>query len=71
MNLSHLKSKLQVLLGAQLTGEDVHVLLREVVANGGGVTIDLDDIRYRLVSREGKFGLKVVERRRTSTIPPF
>lgn len=71
VNPTQVKDKLRGLLGVRLTDEEVHMLLRDVVAGGGGVTIDVDDGRYRLVRRDGKFGLKKVDRRRTSTLPPF
>jgi len=70
MNQTQLKSRVQALLATQLGADEVYQLLKEVIAVGGGVTLDLDDQRFRLVQRDGVFGLKRVEHRRSSTLPP-
>ena len=60
------------MVGVQLSADEVYQLLQEVVACGGGVTVDVDEeLRFRLIQRDGRFELKRAERRRTSTLPPF
>ena len=71
VNSSQLKGRMSALLGQQLSDAEALQLLQDVAAGCGGLTIELDDARYRLIVREGKFSLKLSERRRVSSIPPF
>jgi len=65
-----LRDKLLALLGAQVTDADVAKLLLELLNCGGGVTMELDDLRVKLVRREGRYSLKKDDPRRTSSLPP-
>lgn len=64
------RDKLLGLLGAQITEPDVPKLLLELLSCGGGVTLELDDLRVKLVRREGRFSLKKEDSRRASSMPP-
>jgi hypothetical protein len=68
----NIRSKLSGLAGASLDSEEVTELLAEIVSEGGGVHIEIDDItRYRLIRRDGKFVLsKDSSRNRLSSVPP-
>jgi hypothetical protein len=65
-----LRDKLLAVLGSQLQEHEVIKLLFDLLNSGGGVTLELDDIRLKLIRRDGKFGLKKEDSRRTSTVPP-
>jgi hypothetical protein len=65
-----LRERLLALVGAQLPEADVIRLLGDVISGGGGVTLELDEVRLKLIRREGRFMLKKEEQRRTSTVPP-
>lgn len=66
-----LRDRLNGLLGTQLTDDEVLKLVEEAISTGGGVVIEADEQRFRLVRREGKFELKKMDPRRPSSIPPF
>ena len=69
MSLGLLRDRLNGLLGTQLSESEVTRLIDDVVSAGGGVTIETDDGRYKLVRREGKYELRKADRR--SSYPPF
>jgi len=71
-DLENVRGKLAGLLGTLLADEDVAQVLDDVVRGGGGIYIEFDDqVRYRLIRREGKFMLtKDASRGRLSTVPP-
>ena len=65
-----LQGKLAALAGQSIADGDVPALLQEVVAEGGGVTLDVDHVRFKLLRRDGKFVLKREDPRSPSTMPP-
>jgi hypothetical protein len=65
-----LREKLLAIAGAQLPEVDVLRLLADIIGCGGGVTLELDEVRLKLIRREGRFMLKKDEQRRTSSMPP-
>lgn len=67
---SALQGKLSSLAGQPIADEDVAAVLRDVVAEGGGISIDVDHVRFKLLRRDGKFVLKKEDPRSQSTIPP-
>ena len=69
-DLDVIRSKLMGLAGSQLDDATVTKLLEEVLANGGGVLIELDRIAFKLVRREGKWVLQRDPRKPLSTVPP-
>lgn len=64
------RDKLLALTGAQVTEADVSKLLMELLSCGGGVTLELEDVRVKLVRREGRLSFKREDLRRVSTMPP-
>ena len=64
-----MRDKLLALLGSQLQDAEVVKLLADLLSCGGGVTLELDEVRVKLIRREGRFGMKK-EERRSSTVPP-
>ena len=71
MSLSMLRDRLNGLLGTQVADSDLVKLLEDVISTGGGIVIEADEQRFRLVRREGKFELKKMDPRRPSSVPPF
>jgi hypothetical protein len=65
-----LRDKLLAMISSQLQEQEVIKLLSDLLSCGGGVTLELDDMRLKLIRREGKFGIKKEDSRRTSTVPP-
>lgn len=65
-----LRDKLLALAGAHVSETDVSKLLTELLNCGGGVTLELDDVRLKLVRRDGRFTFKKDESRRASSLPP-
>jgi hypothetical protein len=65
-----LRERLLALTGAQLPEVDLIRLLGDLISCGGGVTLELDEVRLKLIRREGRFMLKKDEQRRSSTVPP-
>jgi hypothetical protein len=65
-----LRERLLALAGAPLPEVDVIKLLGELISCGGGVTLELDEVRLKLIRREGRFMLKKEDQRRSSTVPP-
>lgn len=47
---------------------DVIKLLTELISCGGGVSLELDELRIKLIRREGHFALK--DARVHSSLPP-
>ncbi|HEX2677937.1 MAG TPA: hypothetical protein VHM19_14890 [Polyangiales bacterium] len=72
MSIELLREKLHALAGVPMPNGDVIKLLNDLVASGGGITLDLDDGRWKLIRRDGRFVLKKEEGRaaRPSTLPP-
>ena len=62
------REKLIALGGSQLTEADVIRLLTELISCGGRVTLELDELRVKVIRREGHFALK--EDRSHSSLPP-
>jgi|GraSoiStandDraft_4_1057263.scaffolds.fasta_scaffold515709_1 hypothetical protein len=69
-DIDNVRSKLSGLAGTQLADDDIVALLAEVVSGGGGVVIEIDDVRYKLIRREGRFVLTKDTRARLSSVPP-
>lgn len=65
-----LRDKLLALVGAQVTEADVTKLLAELLSCGGAVTLEIDDVRMKLIRREGRLSFKREDARRVSTMPP-
>ncbi|HEX7481764.1 MAG TPA: hypothetical protein VF331_28415 [Polyangiales bacterium] len=66
-----LRERLNGLLGGHLGEADTLKLIADVIKSGGGITIELDDSRWKLIRRDGHFVLKKDEpRTRPSTMPP-
>lgn len=65
-----LRDKLLALVGAAVSEADITRLLADLLNCGGGVTMELDDVRVKLIRREGRFCIKKEELRRVSTQPP-
>lgn len=65
-----LRDKLLAIVGSQLQDQEVMKLLCDLLSCGGGVTLELEDLRLKLIRREGKFGIKKEDSRRSSTVPP-
>lgn len=61
------REKLVALTG-QLSEGDVIKLLTELLAVGGGVSLEIDELRVKLIRREGHFALK--DGRTHSSLPP-
>ena len=62
------RERLGALLGAALPETEVIKLLIELLNAGGGVSLELDELRLKLVRREGHFALK--DGRGHSSLPP-
>lgn len=69
-DIDNVRGKLSALAGTPLADDDIVALLAEVVSGGGGVVIEIDDVRYKLIRREGRFVLTKDTRARLSSVPP-
>ena len=69
-DINNVRSRLSALAGTPLSDDTVAELLVEIVNGGGGVHIEIDDTRYKLIRRDGRFVLTKDARGRLSTIPP-
>jgi hypothetical protein len=65
-----LRDKLLALVGSPVSESEISRLLAELLSCGGSVTLELDDVRLKLIRREGRFSIKKEDLRRTSTQPP-
>jgi hypothetical protein len=66
-----LREKLLALAGVQLSDSEIIKLLSDLVSCGGGVTLELNEVRVKLIRREGRFSIKKEELRpRLSSMPP-
>jgi hypothetical protein len=66
-----LRERLHAMSGNLVPDADIERLLVEVLAAGGGITLDLGEARWKLIRRDGRFALKKDDvRARPSTIPP-
>jgi hypothetical protein len=63
-----LRERLSSLGSSQLSEADVIKLLTELINCGGGVSLELDELRVKLIRREGHFALK--DGRTHSSLPP-
>lgn len=63
------RDKLLALIGAQATEVDLTRVLTELLRGGGGVTLEFDDVRLKVVMREGRYHFKREDLRRSS-LPP-
>jgi hypothetical protein len=63
------RDKLLALIGAHATEADLTRVLTELLRTGGGVTLEFDDVRLKVVMREGRYHFKREEIRRSS-LPP-
>jgi DNA repair protein RadC len=63
-----LRERLSALGGAQLSEAEVIKLLTDLINFGGGVSLELDELRVKLIRREGHFALK--DARAHSSLPP-
>lgn len=63
-----LRERLSGRENAQLSEADVIKLLTELISCGGGVSLELDELRIKLIRREGHFALK--DARVHSSLPP-
>jgi hypothetical protein len=61
------REKLGALTGHLSDGEVIK-LLTELLAVGGGVSLEIDELRVKLIRREGHFALK--DGRTHSSLPP-
>jgi hypothetical protein len=69
-DIENVRGKLSGLAGTQLADDDIVALLAEVVSGGGGVVIEIDEARYKLIRRDGRFVLTKDARTRLSSVPP-
>jgi hypothetical protein len=66
-----LRERLQAMTGNPVADADVARLLMELLAAGDGVTLELEEGRWKLIRRDGRFVLKKDDARaRQSTMPP-
>jgi hypothetical protein len=68
VSVERVRERLSAIGSAQLSEADVIKLLTELINCGGGVSLELDELRVKLIRREGHFALK--EGRPHSTLPP-
>jgi hypothetical protein len=64
-----LRERIMGLMSGQLTDAEVLKLVSDLINCGGGVTLELDEVRIKLIRREGRFVLKDM-RRPSSSMPP-
>jgi hypothetical protein len=69
-DIENVRGKLSGLAGTPLSEQDIVALLAEVISGGGGVVIEIDDARYKLLRRDGRFVLIKDTRGRMSSVPP-
>lgn len=62
------RERLLALMNAQVSETDVIKLLIALLSSGGGVNLELDELRIKLIRREGHFALK--DARLHSSFPP-
>jgi hypothetical protein len=63
------RDKLLALIGSHATEGDVARVLTDLLRSGGGVTLEFDDVRLKVVMREGRYHFKREDVRRSS-LPP-
>lgn len=63
------RDKLLALVGSNASEADVARVLTDLLKSGGGVTLEFDDVRVKLVMREGRYHFKREDVRRSS-LPP-
>ena len=68
VSVERVRERLSAIGSSQLSEADVIKLLTELINCGGGVSLELDELRVKLVRREGHFALK--DGRTHSTLPP-
>lgn len=67
---STVKARLTALVGMPIEDEEIARLLSDVSRDGGGVTIEVGGVRFKLLRRDGRFLLKKDDPRHLSTAPP-
>ena len=60
--LSNLRDRLNAARASRLTEAELSQLLLEIIGAGGGVTLDVDDSRYKIFRREGHYSITPLER---------
>jgi hypothetical protein len=66
-----LRERLLALANVQLGDAEIIKLLSDLVSCGGSVTLELNEVRVKLIRREGRFSIKKDDLRpRVSSIPP-
>jgi len=68
LSSDRVRERLLSLMNAHVSESDVIKLLIELIGCGGGVSLELDELRIKLVRREGHFALK--DGRVHSSFPP-
>ena len=63
------RDKLLALIGAHASEVDVARVITDLLRTGGGVTLEFDDVRLKVVIREGRYHFKREDARRSS-MPP-
>jgi hypothetical protein len=63
------RDKLLALLSAHATEADLTRVITDLLRTGGGVTLEFDDVRLKVVMREGRYHFKREDNRRSS-MPP-
>lgn len=63
------RDRLLALIGSNASEADVARALTDLLRSGGGVTLEFDDVRLKLVMREGRYHFKREDVRRSS-LPP-
>jgi len=66
---STLRAKLMAVIGTSLDAAQLADLVGDVLKAGGGVRMELDDARFTVIRREGRFVVKKDDHR-PSTMPP-
>lgn len=67
MTLRQIRDRLNGLVTGHVNDLDLLHLLEDTIDAGGGVLIEADGSRYRLVRREGRFEIRKIG---GSTLPP-
>lgn len=68
VSLSFLRDRLAGLRSVHLDDLELTELLTQIIDAGGGITIDIETARYRIIRRDNAFVVKPADR--SSTHPP-
>jgi hypothetical protein len=66
---STLRARLMSVIGTSLDAATLADLVENVLKAGGGVRMEMDDVRFTVIRREGRFVVKKDDHR-PSTMPP-